>query len=231
MRRSLLPVVACALACWLSARTWSDDAGIAQDLSQRLRTAKSEGVLRDFRIGVNVENGVVWLSGRVTDDRQRSRALDLARRVPGVRVVVNDLEIGPKSEGTDEPASNPTPQDVNALDPGDSGEAQAVSASTATMAVSTASMSRGANPTRSHADANPMTPVHNATAQVPDSRAEERQGSVGGPPTETTQVAFDQASQSAPVSSRAGATSMPASPSYVMIPQPGMMPGSPRSPR
>ena len=41
----------------------ADDSTIAQELASRFRQAKTEGDLKDFRIGVKVEDGVVWLSG------------------------------------------------------------------------------------------------------------------------------------------------------------------------
>ncbi len=79
----------------------ADDHAIAEALSHRFRTAKSEGELKDFRIGVRVEDGVVWLTGRVSSEQQATQALDMARRIAGVRLVVNDLEL-PTSPATTE---------------------------------------------------------------------------------------------------------------------------------
>ncbi len=45
-------------------------------------------------IRVDTRNGVVTLSGTVEDELTRSRAVQTARRVRGVRGVVNDLRVG-----------------------------------------------------------------------------------------------------------------------------------------
>jgi len=52
-----------------------------------------------------VENGTLWLSGRVTSKEQQAAALDVARRVPGVKQVVNDLSV----------AAAPAPRATNQL--------------------------------------------------------------------------------------------------------------------
>jgi hypothetical protein len=71
-----------------------DDDTIARELADKLGTARSRGTLQDFEIGVKVENGIVWMKGSVKDKAQRDLALDTARRVSGVRLVVNDLTMG-----------------------------------------------------------------------------------------------------------------------------------------
>jgi hypothetical protein len=44
---------------------------------------------------LSVEEGTVWLSGRVANAEQQHKALDIARRIPGVKQVVNDLSVTP----------------------------------------------------------------------------------------------------------------------------------------
>ena len=89
-----------AITCLLAATAQvagADDGQVAQRLSEQLRSAQQSEELKGFRINVKVENGVVWMKGSVKDKNQREKALDLARRVDGVRLVVNDLRL----EGAD----------------------------------------------------------------------------------------------------------------------------------
>ena len=83
-------VVALGLApAWAQA----DDAAIAQQLSATLQEAQQVGQLQGFRLSVKVDDGTVWLSGAVADEAQRTLALDKARRLPGVKLVVNDIKV------------------------------------------------------------------------------------------------------------------------------------------
>lgn len=77
----------------LATTAWGDDTSIARELAEQLRLAKQTDQLKDFRIGVKVENGVVWLKGSVKDKQQQQQALTLARQIAGVKLVVNDLEV------------------------------------------------------------------------------------------------------------------------------------------
>jgi hypothetical protein len=79
-----------------------DDQQIAQQIMQKLKAEKDAGALKGFSIDLQVDEGTVWLSGRVANQQQHERALDLARRVPGVQQVVDDLTV------TAPAASNPT---------------------------------------------------------------------------------------------------------------------------
>ena len=66
---------------------------IAQTILQRLQQQKQDGNLKNFGIDVHVDAGVVWLSGYVANKGQQLLALDMARFVPGVKQVVNDLSV------------------------------------------------------------------------------------------------------------------------------------------
>ncbi len=70
-----------------------EDRRIGDELTRRLQEAKQSGQLHGFGISVHVENGYVWLKGRVGSAAQRQMALDLARRTSGVRQVVNELSV------------------------------------------------------------------------------------------------------------------------------------------
>lgn len=69
------------------------DQQIAEQIVERLQTEKQAGRLKGFSIDLQVEEGTVYLSGRVTDAAQQKAALDLARTTPGVKQVVNDLTV------------------------------------------------------------------------------------------------------------------------------------------
>jgi len=71
-----------------------EDRRIGAAITQGLKEAKQSGQLHGFGISVNVENGCVWLKGRVGSAAQQKMALDLARHTSGVRQVINELTVG-----------------------------------------------------------------------------------------------------------------------------------------
>lgn len=73
---------------------YGDDQGIAKSLANELKVARETQALNDFKIGVRVEDGVVWMTGHVANAGQRDEALTIARGVEGVRLVVNDIAVG-----------------------------------------------------------------------------------------------------------------------------------------
>jgi osmotically-inducible protein OsmY len=68
------------------------DEAIARALDARF---KQDPQLQDAVIGVRVDAGVVTLSGQVRGAATSSRAVELARGVPGVRSVRNELTSAP----------------------------------------------------------------------------------------------------------------------------------------
>lgn len=76
------------------ARQASEDRRIGEEITRRLQEAKQSGQLHGFGISLHVENGHVWMKGRVGSTEQRQTALDLARRTSGVRQVINELSVG-----------------------------------------------------------------------------------------------------------------------------------------
>lgn len=69
------------------------DEELVQDILTRLKSLKQNGQLRGFRMDVQAEDGLVWLSGDVMDATQHRTVLETVRRVPGVKQVVNDIKI------------------------------------------------------------------------------------------------------------------------------------------
>lgn len=80
------------------------DDELVQRCIRQLSSLKQSGQLRGFRVDIQAENGVVWVSGDVADDRQHSLVIETVRRVAGVKQVVNDLKVGAVR-----PSSGPTP--------------------------------------------------------------------------------------------------------------------------
>lgn len=71
----------------------TEDRRIGEELTAGLDEAKRTGNLRGFGISVGVEHSNVLLQGRVSSAEQRQLALDLARSIPGVGQVTDDLSV------------------------------------------------------------------------------------------------------------------------------------------
>jgi hypothetical protein len=98
MRRYVFSFAMLAIASCLPVAAYAgeqQDKKIAEQVVQRLQKEKASGRLKGFSIDLQVENGTLWLSGRVPSAEQQAAALDVARRVPGVKQVVNDLSVAP----------------------------------------------------------------------------------------------------------------------------------------
>src|SRR5262245_31549519 len=93
MRRYVFRLAILSLAVLGPTVARADDQQIAQQIVQKLQAEKQAGGLKGFSIDLSVEDGTVWLSGRVANSDQQARALDIARRIPGVKQVVNDLDV------------------------------------------------------------------------------------------------------------------------------------------
>lgn len=107
MRRYVFRLAVCA--CTVLGPTlvaMGDDQEIARVIVEKLQTEKSNGNLKGFSIDLQVEEGTVWMSGRVATPEHQAKALDIARRVPGVKQVVNDLEVADKGASAVQPAYN-----------------------------------------------------------------------------------------------------------------------------
>ena len=71
----------------------ADDQAVGQRVVQTLQQQKTQGLLKDFSIDLQVENGVVWLKGEVASQAQRDMVLGAVRGLEGVTQVVNDLRL------------------------------------------------------------------------------------------------------------------------------------------
>jgi hypothetical protein len=95
MRRYRFPLTMLVLAALCTNPAHGDDQHIAEQIVQKLQAEKKAGTLKGFSIDLQVDEGTVWLSGRVANADQQAKALDIARRIPGVVQVVNDLSVAP----------------------------------------------------------------------------------------------------------------------------------------
>ena len=93
MRHRTLSCLVAASAFFYCGLSLADDAKIAQEVAAKLRAKKQSKELKNFHIGVKVEDGRVWMKGQVASPQQQAVALDIARRVRGVKLVVNDLSV------------------------------------------------------------------------------------------------------------------------------------------
>lgn len=93
MRRYFFGLAMMALAMMSPAILRADDSQIARQIIERLQVEKRAGNLKGFNIDLQVDEGTVWMSGKLANEQQRDKALDIARRIPGVKQVVNDLKV------------------------------------------------------------------------------------------------------------------------------------------
>jgi hypothetical protein len=85
----------------------------AQQVADNL---KQSGQLKDYRVGVKYQDGVAWLTGSVTNDRQRALAEQIARRSAGVEQVISNLTIQAAPKAKKAPAVSkkmPSSQQAN----------------------------------------------------------------------------------------------------------------------
>ncbi len=84
----LLTLVVAALA----ADKPTDDNYIYDSVREKLA---SDSVVKGGAIDVDVKDGVVTLKGKVQEAKQKSKAESLAKKVKGVKSVINQLQITP----------------------------------------------------------------------------------------------------------------------------------------
>ncbi len=98
---ALLAIVAMALGCAHKA----DDTKITSTIQSSFN---ADSGLQGKQLGVQSENGVVTLSGAVDNDAQRTAASRYAAAAPGVKQVINDLQVGAGPAPTDAAQAQPS---------------------------------------------------------------------------------------------------------------------------
>ena len=91
MTRFVARITAVLAAMVLAVPASADDVKIANEIIGKLQQQQQKSNLQGFDLGVQVDKGTVTMMGRVASTEQAVLALDIARRVPGVKLVVNDL--------------------------------------------------------------------------------------------------------------------------------------------
>ena len=86
-----LAIFAIAVPAPLAAR--ADDRDIAQQIVKTLQAHRAKGDLKDFNLGLRVEEGAVYLSGDVATKEQERLAITAARRAEGVQQVYNQIKV------------------------------------------------------------------------------------------------------------------------------------------
>ena len=93
MRRLVAQLTALIAVTVMAVSASADDALIAKQIIAKLSQQKQAANLKGFDLGVQVDNGTVTMMGQVASSQQAMLALDVARRTPGVKLVVNDLYV------------------------------------------------------------------------------------------------------------------------------------------
>jgi len=91
-----------------------DDAKISSDIQAKF---SQDSGLSSKQLSVQAANGVVTLSGNVDNDAQRNAASQQAASVPGVKTVVNNLQVGPAMAAAQ---TAPTPAEAQPALPAES---------------------------------------------------------------------------------------------------------------
>jgi hyperosmotically inducible periplasmic protein len=92
LKRILIPVVlflTLFVTAYAAAKPVSDDF-IIDTIRQKLA---SDPIVKGGAIEVVAKDGVVTLSGTVEEDRQKNKAAQIAKKVNGVKSVVNEIKL------------------------------------------------------------------------------------------------------------------------------------------
>jgi hypothetical protein len=88
MRRLLWTTAIMSIALLTSGIARAGDQEVAEEIKYNLKE-----VLRNYSVGIKVQEGTAWLNGSVADERQMAAALAIAHQTPGVERVVNNMAI------------------------------------------------------------------------------------------------------------------------------------------
>jgi hypothetical protein len=97
MRRLFVGMVVAATTAVVPLWAMAGNQEVAEQIAANLRTS---GELHGYKIGVRVQDGTAWLSGRVSSDAQLDAALELASKTEGVARVVNELTVSEGDSGS-----------------------------------------------------------------------------------------------------------------------------------
>src|SRR5437764_2843424 len=101
----ILPLAA-VLAIPVACTKAPNDAQVSSNVQTRIA---SDSGLQNKQLTVTAEKGTVTLSGTVDNDAQREAAAKYAASEPGVKTVINNLQVG-RQQASAEPAPAPAPE-------------------------------------------------------------------------------------------------------------------------
>lgn len=107
MRRLIAQIAACLAVTLLAVPALANDGQIAKQIIAQLKQHKQTADLKGFDLGVQVDEGTVTMMGQVASPEQAMLALDTARRVKGVKLVVNDLYVNGAQQAAPMVATRP----------------------------------------------------------------------------------------------------------------------------
>jgi len=117
MKRNALLLSSFVLACMLSVTVGCakklDDAKMSSNIQTRF---SQDSGLASKQLMVQSNNGVVTLSGTVDNEAQREAAGKQAALEPGVKTIINNLQVGDASYASNAPSQKPTPEVANVSD-------------------------------------------------------------------------------------------------------------------
>ncbi len=105
-KSSLFLVLLLALGLNLACSRAPNDAQIANQVQSKIA---ADGNIQNKQLGVQSASGVVTLSGSVSSELERSAAANDAAQVPGVRTVVNNLEVSAPAVAQEAAPTEETP--------------------------------------------------------------------------------------------------------------------------
>lgn len=97
MRRFLFGMAIATMTVAAPMTALAGDREIADAIVNTLKQQQSNGSLKGFDIDLSVEGGQVTFTGSVTSEAQLNSVLQAARSTPGVRQVVNKIQIAGRS--------------------------------------------------------------------------------------------------------------------------------------
>jgi hypothetical protein len=89
MQRLLWLAALVSIACLAPTMGWAGDQETSEQIADSLRSQ-----LKNYSVGVRVQDGTVWLNGFVATQKQMAAAVETAQKSPGIERVVNNLSIG-----------------------------------------------------------------------------------------------------------------------------------------
>jgi hypothetical protein len=99
-------IAACAvLAPAIAMAGDREDKATADEIAALLRDS---GRMQNYSVGVQYKNGTVWLSGRVSSEKQMQAALQVISDIEGVSQIVNSLEVAKTNGRKQTPGASKT---------------------------------------------------------------------------------------------------------------------------